>query len=208
MATQIDWPALLGTHPELSFIPATLRAVAARRSWANGGLVFRRGSPAQAIHFLLTGEVRLVRRSPAGDEVILQRTRRGFFAEASLESGSYHCDAVAIPSSEVLSLPLDEVRTMLDTDAAFRRAWISHLSRELRRSRMQCERLALKTARERIFHYCDTEGVNGEVTLAIPTKAWAAELGLTHEALYRALTRLETEGLIARRGSTLRLVRR
>lgn len=149
-----------------------------------------------------------MRRSRAGGEVILQRTRRGFFAEASLESGAYHCDAVAVQPSEVLRIPLNATRKALDDDPAFRRAWVAHLSRELRRSRAQGERLALKSARERILHYLETEGTDGRVTLTMSRKAWAAELGLTHETLYRTLARLEAEDQIIRRGPELRLAKR
>jgi DNA-binding GntR family transcriptional regulator len=34
------------------------------------------------------------------------------------------------------------------------------------------------------------------VTLTESRKAWAAELGLTHEALYRALRRLQADGTL------------
>jgi CRP-like cAMP-binding protein len=204
----MDWPALTRAHPELALLPAPLRAAATRQAYGKGEAVFRAGARPQAIHFLLAGEVHLVRRSRAGGEVVLQRTRRGFFAEASLESAAYHCDAVAAQSSEVLRIPLAAARQALDDDPAFRRAWIAHLSRELRRSRAQGERLALKGASERILHYLESEGTDGVVTLAMSRKAWAAELGLTHEALYRTLARLEAEGQVIRRGPELRLARR
>lgn len=208
MATHMDWPALTHAHPELSFLPSSLRAVTVVHDFDRGETVFRRGARPQAVYFLLTGEVRLVRRSRAGNEVVLQRMRRGFFAEASLESGAYHCDAVAVLPSKVLRIPLTATRKALDNDSAFRRAWIAHLSRELRRARAQGERLALKSARERIFHYLESEGSDGVVTLAMSRKAWAAELGLTHETLYRTLARLEAEGLVIRRGPELRLAKR
>ncbi|TAM46243.1 MAG: Crp/Fnr family transcriptional regulator [Gammaproteobacteria bacterium] len=208
MATHMDWPALTHTHPELSFLPSSLRAVTVVHDFDKGETVFRRDARPQAVYFLLTGEVRLVRRSRAGNEVILQRTRRGFFAEASLESGVYHCDAVAARPSKVLRIPLAATREALDNDSTFRRAWIAHLSRELRRARAQGERLALKSAQERILHYLESEGSDGVVTLAVSRKAWAAELGLTHETLYRTLARLEAEGLVIRHGSELRLAKR
>ncbi len=201
----IDWPALTRTHPELSFLPATLRTAAAIQRVDKGETVFRRGSRPQSIHFLLSGEVRLVRRSRSGGEIILQRTRRGFFAEASLESGVYHCDAVAVLPGQVLRIPLNAARKTLDEDPSFRRAWIAHLSRELRRSRTLTERLSLKSAHERILHYLESEGTDGVVKLAMSRKAWAAELGLTHETLYRVLARLEADGRIVRRGPELRL---
>jgi CRP-like cAMP-binding protein len=208
MAARLDWLALARAHPELSLLPVPLRATAVVRTFDRGEAVFRIGARPQAIHFLLAGEVRLVRRSRAGGEVILQRTRRGFFAEASLQSNAYHCDAVASQPSEVLRIPLGATREALDGDPAFRRAWIAHLSRELRRARAQGERLALKRARERILHYLESEGTDGVVTLTMSRKAWAAELGLTHETLYRTLARLEAERLVIRRGSELRLRKR
>jgi hypothetical protein len=78
---------------------------------------------------------------------------------------------------------------------------MAHLSRELRLQRLRNERLSLPTAAERIFHCIETEGVGGVLTLAQSRKSWSAELGITHEALYRALARLkatdriEVEGL-------------
>jgi len=194
-------------HPELSLLSVPLRASAAVCTFGKDGTVFRIGVRPQAIYFLLAGEVRLVRRSRAGGEVILQRVRRGFFAEASLESVAYHCDAVAAQPSEALRIPLAATRQALDTDPAFRRAWIAHLTRELRRSRAQGERLALKSAHERILHYLESEGTDGVVTLTMSRKAWAAELALTHETLYRTLARLEAEGRVTRRGPELRLAK-
>lgn len=207
MAVSLDWPALARRHPELALLPVALRASTTVGVFRTGDAVFRAGARPQVIHYLLVGEVRLVRRSRSGGEVILQRARRGFFAEASLESGKYHCDAVAAQPSEVLRIPLIAARAALEDDPAFRRAWIAHLTRELRRSRAQGERLALKGAAERILHYIESEGTDGVLMLATSRKAWAAELGLTHETLYRTLARLETEGRISRRGPVLRLAK-
>ena len=130
------------------------------------------------------------------DRIILQRSRGGFFAEASLGTGEYHCDAVAAEPSTVLHFPAKAFRTALDKDRMFRDAWGTHLARELRKSRAQCERLSLKSAAQRIIHYIESEGTGGKVVLTESRKAWAAELGLTHEALYRTLQRLQAEGTL------------
>jgi CRP-like cAMP-binding protein len=208
VVARIDWTALTRAHPELTLLPEPLRASATLRAFGKGEAVFRIGSRPQAIYFLLSGEVRLLRRSRSGGEVVLQRARDGFFAEASLESPAYHCDAVTAQPSEVLRIPLAATREALDRDPVFRRAWIAHLSRELRQARAQCERLALKGADERILHYLESQGNDGVVTLTVSRKAWAAELGLTHETLYRTLARLEAEGVIIRRDAELRLAKR
>ncbi|MCD6040705.1 MAG: putative Dnr-like transcriptional activator, partial [Burkholderiales bacterium] len=52
----------------------------------------------------------------------------------------------------------------------------------------------LRGAAERIEHYIESEGENGRIELPRTRKAWAAELGLTHEALYRARADLRRSG--------------
>ena len=61
-----------------------------------------RGPAARAV-LLEAGEIRLARSDPEGREVILFRAQPGdTFAEASLFSETYHCDAVASVPSAVL----------------------------------------------------------------------------------------------------------
>ncbi len=71
--------------------------------------------------------------------------------------------------------------------------------------RAQSERLSLKTARERIIHFIEIEGASGTVDLEQSKKDWAAELGLTHEALYRALAQMEKCGELTVERSRLTL---
>ena len=121
----------------------------------------------------------------------------GFLAEASLDSPRYHCDGVATVDSRLLAFPVSRFRQVLGEDAKFRSFWMGRLAREVRVLRSQCERLALRSAAERIEHYIESEGQDGRLELAGTRKAWAAELGLSHEALYRALSGLERAGRIA-----------
>ena len=120
----------------------------------------------------------------------------GFFAEASLNAKAYHCDAVVAERGTVLRFPVQAFRAALATDVMFRNAWMVHLAHELLKSRSQCERLGLKSAEQRIVHYIESEGADGIVALSESRKAWAAELGLTHEALYRTLRRLRADGTL------------
>lgn len=154
--------------------------------------------------FVCSGDVRLLRRSVAGGEIILQRTRRGFIAEGSIDQAAYHCDAVAAASSDVLAISRSVFVEAL-TEPHFRNAWILQLSHELRRVRTQNERLNLHSAEERIVHYIEAEGKDGRLMLAQSKKEWAAELGLTHEALYRALSRMVRSGRLHIDGAELSL---
>lgn len=157
------------------------------------------------MYFVLSGEVHLVRQSMTGSEVILQRAHQGFLAEASLDQTAYHCDAIAVLPATLLMFPRKQFRQALN-DESFRIQWISHLARELRRVRAQTERMSLKSAQERIIHHIETEGDSGSITLSSSKKEWAAELGLTHEALYRALARMERSRQITVVGSTITIL--
>jgi len=196
VSASIDWAALRAGHRSLAHLPAALGQSARRVPFAQGDHLFRLGERPGVILYVLSGEVHLLRRSRDGVEIILQRSRMGFLAEASLEAERYHCDAIAATPGEALRSPLRGFRAALAHDAAFRNGWMAHLSREVRRLRAQCERLNLRSAADRILHYIESEGSGGAVVLTHTKKAWAAELGLSHEALYRTLRRLRHQGTI------------
>ncbi len=205
MARSLDWTALSLVSPLLAALPEIARTDARLLDVIQAGRLFNRGDHPRAMYFVMSGEIRLFRQSRAGVDIVLQRTRQGFLAEASLDQKAYHCDAVATAPTEVLAIPRQAFTDALAVES-FRKGWITHLARELRKVRAQAERLSLKTARERIVHFIETEGDGGSVTLSQSKKDWAAELGLTHEALYRALSEMQKLGLLAVNGVTLRLL--
>jgi CRP-like cAMP-binding protein len=199
----MDLNELIGRHPELEAVPDRLRRPAAEVFASAGEMLFRLGERPKRMFWVVEGEVRLVRRSRNGAEIVLQRSRSGFMAEASLDASSYHCDAVAAIDSHLLGFPVLSFRDALLNDEPFRAFWMQRLAREVRTLRAQCERLSLRGAAERIEHYVVSEGVDGRLQLRQTMKAWAAELGLTHEALYRAMAGLRRAGRIvtSNRGS-------
>jgi CRP/FNR family transcriptional regulator, dissimilatory nitrate respiration regulator len=197
--------AVLSAHPALSFLPRPLIAQARLVTFEKGDALFRAGDHTQDLYFVFDGELVLVRHSRNGQEVVLQRTRSGFFAEASIESPRYHCDGIAKERSRVCLLPMGVFRQALTSDPSFRAGWTKLLAGEIRRLRTQCERLALRGIEERIVHYIESEGSNGAIALDRSLKAWALDLGVTHEALYRALARMTRSGLLARGDRHLRL---
>lgn len=187
-------------------LPADLRRRVTERSLAAGDRLFRRGDPVLSMFYVLDGEIRLARYAPGGGEAVLQRARQGFVAEASLDQTAYHCDAVASVDARVSAIPVEAMRAAL-ADPGVRRIWLRHLNRELRRARASCERLMLRSAADRITHYIETEGEDGAIALTRSKKEWAAELGLTHEALYRALSRMAAAGRIETAGPRIALRR-
>lgn len=200
-----EWAALIRARPELASIPQRRRDHAADVRAAASDTLYRIGATPKSMLFVVEGEIRLVRRARNGAEIVLQRATAGFLAEASLEASRYHCDIVAGRDSRIVSFPIKQFRDALHDDEGFRDFWMSRLARELRKLRGQCERLNLRGAAERIEHYIEAEGSNGRIELRQTRKAWAAELGMTHEALYRALAGLVRAGRVNAqvRGDTL-----
>jgi CRP-like cAMP-binding protein len=192
----------------LALLPGGVRELARVAVMRRNELLFRRGDPARAVFCVLTGEVRLARCSASGVETVVHRARPGeFFGEASLAGGGYHCDAVCSVAGRVASLPVEELRACMLGDASVATAWIQLLSRHLRAARTNLERLRLKGARQRILHYLAVEpGGRGAVKPSPSLRAWASELGLAEETLYRALADLEREGVIRRRGRSVALL--
>ena len=187
----IDWINLTAVQPAVALLPIPLRLIAKQIVASAGETLFRIGDPIRFVYLVISGETRLIRRDRNGGEVILQRSQGGYIAEASLDALAYHCDAIVTSTTTLLLFPIEEFKSALDSEPNFRKAWQSRLAQELRKLRAQCERLSLHSATDRITHYIESEGVNGVVTLTHSRKSWAAELGLTHEALYRALRRMQ-----------------
>ncbi|MCX7193313.1 MAG: Crp/Fnr family transcriptional regulator [Proteobacteria bacterium] len=187
--------------------PDKLRLAARPVDMSKGQRIFRFGDKADAVYHVLDGEVCLTRFSPEGVEIVLHRAREGdFFAEASLFSAQYHCDAICTRSGRCLQFPSETLRHCLTNDPDFAMGWVATLSRNLRRQRATQERLSLKGLRMRVIHYLVDRGNAGRLELDQPINRWATELGASHEALYRTLAKMEQEGVLQRQGSTLILL--
>ncbi len=75
--------------------------------------------------------------------------------------------------------------------------------------RTRLERRNIRSARERVRHYLALNvGADGR-TVVLPgtLKDLAADLGLTHEAVYRTFARMAADGEIKRINSQIRLMR-
>lgn len=196
-------------------VPDTLRKLLTPSLMAeSSGLELRKGDSLfqqrqrpRYMHFVVGGEIVLERIGEGGDPVVLQRVRQGFVAEASLQSGSYHCDAVVTSPGRAIAVPIEPLKAELAINSAFALRWIGMLNAEVRRLRAQCERMSLKGVGERLLHMVETEGVDGRLPIGSGLKSLATELAVSHEALYRAVASLEKSGVIVRESGGLMLVR-
>jgi CRP-like cAMP-binding protein len=196
------------SSPLNALLPQAVQELCTHKHLKKSTLLFKTGEKPKWMFFVLSGEVTLERLSQHGDPVVLQRTRHGFVSEASLQSPKYHCDAVAVADAEIIQIPIQTLADALSTDPDFAGRWINMLNHEVKRLRLQCERLSMKSVKDKVLHLINTEGQNGKYQVNTGIKSLAGELGITHEALYRTLAALEKSKTIQREDRLLVLTNR
>jgi CRP-like cAMP-binding protein len=173
------------------------------RRLAQGEALFRVGDPALGLVIVQAGALELLRVSPEGRRLLLHRAGPGeTFAEASLFEARHHSDAIAAVPSLVQVHGAAELRRAAAADAALGWRLAAHLAARLVAARARVERLALPHAADRLLdalHALPAEP-DGARRLGRSWKSLASELGLSHEATYRALARLERMGAVRREG--------
>lgn len=193
------------------WLPSAVRAAAIDRRLAAGEALFRQGGRTEGLLKVVTGQVRLVRVDRSGREVVLHVAGPGeTLAEASLFSAQYHCDAIASTNATVRVYPKREVLAAFDKDPKAAQAFSATLAHQVMHLRTRIEQRNIRSAGERVRHFLTLNaGADGRtIQLHGTLKDLAAELGLTHEALYRTLAALEHSGEIKRKGSTITFSKR
>jgi CRP/FNR family transcriptional regulator, dissimilatory nitrate respiration regulator len=192
------------------WLSSSVRTAAAERRLKSGQVLFHAGTKSTGFYEVVSGSVRLVRVDPSGREAVLQVAAAGdSLAEASLFSPTYHCDAIATTQAVVRRYPKALLLAELERDPKVAKSFAAMLARQVMTLRTRLERRNIHSARDRIRHFLTVNvGANGQtVTLPGTLKELAADLGLTHEALYRTLARMEADGEITRRGSVIKVGR-
>ena len=180
------------------------------RALAAGEPLFRQGQRATAIFLVVHGRVRLVRHLVDGTLVTVHTARAGdTLAEAAAFATHYHCDAIAAVPTGVIAYSADAAREALERDPGAALVLARLLADSVRDLRMRLALRTIRSARERVLTWLklQPDDGSGSVSPQQPWTAVAAEIGLTHEALYRALAALEREGVIQRAGGTVRCCR-
>jgi CRP-like cAMP-binding protein len=190
------------------WMPAALRAAASDRKLKAGEALFRRGGKPLGLYQIIAGSVRLMRVDRAGHEIVLHIAAPGeTLAEASLFSTQYHCDAIASTDATIRLYPKRELLAAFDESPRAMRAFTEMLAHSVMDLRTRLEQRNIRSARERVRHFLALNvGADGRTIEYRGTlKDLAAELGLTHEALYRTLADLESSGEIRRKGKAITL---
>ncbi|MEE9375803.1 MAG: Crp/Fnr family transcriptional regulator [Rhizobiaceae bacterium] len=165
------------------------------RRFDKNGLVFRQGGKTRGLFFVIDGCIELRRFTEAGQTITIHRARSSeTFAEASLFSQTYHCDGIATCESNLVELDRSIILEKIQNDPNFALAIAKRFAQQNQYYRRKLELLAIKSAEDRIY----TAIVDGLFTGKI--KAFATDIGLTHEAVYRGLAKLVDKSLLIKTG--------
>jgi CRP/FNR family transcriptional regulator, dissimilatory nitrate respiration regulator len=191
------------------WLPAAVRSAAVERRLKAGQSIFRRGDRSTGLYEVVKGRVRLARVDRSGREAVLHVAMQGdTIAEASLFSPTYHCDAIATTDAIVRRYPKGALLAEFERDPKAAHAFMAMLAHQVMIQRTRLEQRNIHSAHDRIRHYLAVNAAADGRTVALPgtLKELAGELGLTHEALYRALADMAAEGEIERLKGKIRLL--
>lgn len=168
-----------------------------------GEALFYAGDPVTHMYVVRAGEMRMLRHAIDGTTIAFPSARADhLFAEASLFAKNYHCDGIAERDCVVEPyLKADFLKALeKNPQAAF--SYMDRLSHEVLKLRNQTELMRIKSATKRLLEFIKLSipPEHNQFTLIQSWKSLASEIGLTHEALYRALATLQKNGRITRKG--------
>lgn len=209
-------PLFVGAEPaDLEEMVRHLR----RRRFRRGEVIFHEGDPADALHVVASGAVKIVLSSEEGEEAIIATLHPGdFFGELSLLDGSPRsATAVAVDAAETLSLPRETFLEEIGRSASLRDSLLRSLAGELRRLTGHVEELhfldlsgRLASRLVRLAAETDppphrTDDGRMEATLEWPftQSDLAAMIGATRQSVNRLLVDLVDRGLVRIERETL-----
>jgi CRP-like cAMP-binding protein len=195
--------------PPDQWITPAIRSSGSPRRVAAGETLFHRNDPCVGLYEVIRGRLRLSLTAASGREIVVQTATAGeTFAESAIFASTYQCDAKALTGAEIIMYSRSAIFAEFEQNPQAAKAFMAVLAHKIAKLRASLERHSLRSARDRLRHYLLSNVRTDGRTVAIEgsLKDLALELGLTHEALYRALAELEEAGEIKRSKKEIRWI--
>jgi CRP-like cAMP-binding protein len=192
----------------LSHLPEDLADALLERAVAHshdrGATIFLQGEPAQCVHIVLEGWVKLFRISSNGAEAVVGVFTRGrSFGEAVAFRGDvYPVNAEAVTDCRLLHVRAATMLEMMKSRPELCTAMLASTFRHLQSLVNQVEQLKAQTGAQRVAEFllelCPVDEGACAVTLPYDKILIAGRLGMKPESLSRAFARLRGTGVMVR----------
>lgn len=187
-----------------------VEALAQRRRYRRGEVIFHRGDPGATLYVILAGRVRIYSPSDDGGEVVLGILWPGeFFGELSLLDGQPRsASAQTVDDCEMVVIGRDDFHRFLSEHPTASIAVMAVLSQRLRRTDQLLEDAAFldvpgrlaKRLLELMESHGDTTAEGILIRLRLTHAELAAMVGATRESVTKAMKRFVRSGTLASRG--------
>lgn len=171
-------------------------------------VLFQHGDPADRFFLVVSGQIKLFRTTPEGQEKVMELMGPGrSFAEAIMfmEQQRYPVSAQALQDTQLLAVPNQQYLELLrsNPEACFR--LLGNLSMRLHQRLNEIEGLTLRNAATRVARYLLKRlpaGADDGATLYLdaPKQIIASQLGMKPETFSRVLGALVEQGAITVKG--------
>ena len=153
---------------------------------------------AQGLNVLLSGKVKLFRMSEDGKEqtIFVFGPGEPFCLCSSFTDGKLPANLGALEDSEVLFISPEEYEALVREDPAILLNMMRVMARRLKDAMDMIDSLSLKQIPSRLAAYFLSRHQDDRVSLDISYRELSKIIGVTPEALSRALRRMSEDGLI------------
>ena len=196
-----DLHALAGLSPR---VVRRLSAVAVIRRYPRRGVLFRAGDVPAALHFVLSGRVRVARRIDSGSSVLHFEDAGGVLGEIPVFGGGpYPATATAAETVQCAVLASDAVERLLAEEPEFARFALRRIAHRARTVLERLDELSDYSVTARVAGYLLARAgaaTRNDLDLGGSQAALAERLGTVREVVVRSLRALRVEGAIQRVG--------
>lgn len=170
------------------------------RRFKAGEVLWTEGTPASAMHIVLSGEVRVVRTNRGRQRVLHRETRGGTLGDVALFSGeSYPATASAETAVTTLAFTRDTLQALISADPAFAIRLLNRLALRVRHVLGVIDRITTWSVQARVAQHLLERSARTELpsfTLGMTQQALAEELGTVREVVVRTLGDMKEAGWI------------
>lgn len=168
------------------------------------------GERCNEIGLIIRGAIEMIHYTESGSMTKLASLETGdFFGDVLIFSDMpfYIGHLVASTDVEIAYLSKENLETLIDKEAHFRKAFIENIARKASLFNVRNKLFQQPTLEDKVLFYLDYQSLKqGSDYVEVPSiKKWALELGVARPSLSRSLGHLEKKGVIERNKNTFKV---